>query len=194
MCFFIPSCPFLTRSGGFFFCLSFVSFSCPFGKSMESRRIHMHAVSQHVPVSWWDLTGLCWWNGKRFRLSHALCWGSVWQRRQWLPDLTRLQNFLGIKITGLCGKKWQPIFVCLQFRKNLLQKQTPYKFKFWREQINLCAAKIWRLTPGICINHVVLIQGLANPVMPFLENKPNLNWSSPPPFIKKSEKKTLIWK
>lgn len=31
--------------------------------------------------------------------------------------------------------------------------------------------------------------------MPFLENKPNLNWSSPPPFIKKkSEKKNFTLK
>lgn len=57
------------------------------------------------------------------------------------PISPGLQNFLGIKITGLCEK--MTAYICMYtIQKNLAPKQTPYKFKFWREKMNLCAAKI----------------------------------------------------
>lgn len=93
---------------------------------MKSRRIQMHAVSQHMYLFHGGI-----WQAFADEMGsdlgcHMHCAEARFDKDgSDGPISPGLQNFLGIKITGLCGKKWQPIFVCLQFRKKFAPKTNP---------------------------------------------------------------------
>lgn len=69
--------------------------------STEPELAHMYAESRHI-YPFRGLTGLFWWNGKRFRLSQVLCWSLLWQRCHWQADLTRAARSPGGNISGIC--------------------------------------------------------------------------------------------
>lgn len=140
------------------------SFLLPLSAYGVTSHCHVCGATVHLPVSWWDLTGLLWWDGKRLRLSQALCSHLLWQRCQWWPDLSRVSQPLGVNISGISELlSTQP---CAWNSGNSNSK-TPEKFKvFWTEQMEVCVTKIWRWTPGFCINHADLVQWLACPIKP----------------------------
>lgn len=174
--------PFSYFSSVFCYCL-------PLRGSVESHLIHMYAVSRHIYLSH-GLTGLFWWNGKRFRLSQVLCRSLLWQRCQWWPDLSR-----GCTISG--GKHFWNIwgfhhsFPLYKIRGNS-NLEMPEQFKvFCTEQMEVCVAKISRWTPGLSINHVVLVQRRANPIKPpFHKNTQNFKCV----FRYLSREKTILLK
>ena len=125
---------------------------------------HSHVCS--VSVSWWDLTGLLWWNGKRLRLSLVLCWSLLWRRCQWWPDLTGVLQPPGANISGI--SEFFKTAVRLKFRKSQTTKcPSTELFKvFWGDQMEVCVTKIWRWTPVFCINHAHLVQRHVRPIKP----------------------------